>query len=525
MRRSIQTQRGAAAIYLALLLVPLFGMVFLAIEGSRYVQKKNRLADASEAAVMALSMADRTTTDAQGRQPSVYNRQLSDAYLNAYIRNIKEINDVTVVRTEGEEQLQGEEADYIQYQLATSTKHDSWLANTMVPSFDKQQDIVNRARAKSYPVNLQRNVDIVFVSDFSGSMNNSWDNQSKISVLKREIAKLSANLLSDEAKDQGFDHRLSFVPFNLRTQEQTNTKSYCVSQLIYKDNVTNAPTDYDDLDWYSWSAYPNACYDKYGSRYRCVSALDCSSSSFYCPVSYSDSQQNDAKTIQAIFDATEAETRVHRPKGTIRPYPDPLAFIDIEKSVSHLFEHKLGTEKSQHFNTSYKLFGNGICQSNFSSIKLTTSKSEFDQVQGMNATGGTAVFQGIMRGAQILAEGIPGPGASDEVQEEYHRRAKMLLILSDGTEDPYTQTFTKLVNAGMCGALRQRFADGELDLYIGVVGIDFKATDQDAFVQCVGEANILDASKPSQLEEVLETLIQRGARTDGISRLYYRHSG
>lgn len=506
MRRSIQTQRGAAAIYLALLLVPLFGMVFLAIEGSRYVQKKNRLADASEAAVMALSMADRTTTDAQGRQPSVYNRQLSDAYLNAYIRNIKEINDVTVVRTEGEEQLQGEEADYIQYQLATSTKHDSWLANTMVPSFDKQQDIVNRARAKSYPVNLQRNVDIVFVSDFSGSMNNSWDNQSKISVLKREIAKLSSNLLSDDAKDQGFDHRLSFVPFNMRTQETHRGNSYCVSQLIYKKNVANAPTDYHDINWYNWSAY------------SVDTVNNCAYHSYYCPSRYSSRQRNEAKTLQTVFAATSNETAYTH-------FPDPLAFIDIDKSVSHLFEHKMSTEPKQHFRTSYSLFTGGMCSSNFSSIKLTTSKSEFDRVQGMNATGGTAVFQGIMRGAQILAEGIPGPGASDEVQEEYHRRAKMLLILSDGTEDPYTQTFTKLVNAGMCGALRQRFADGELDLYIGVVGIDFKATDQDAFVQCVGEANILDASKPSQLEEVLETLIQRGARTDGISRLYYRHSG
>lgn len=85
-------QRGAAAIYLVLLLIPLFGMVFLALEGTRYIQKKNRLGDATEAASLAVSMANRNDKG--------YETQLAKDYISSYLRNIKEISQVIIERKE-----------------------------------------------------------------------------------------------------------------------------------------------------------------------------------------------------------------------------------------------------------------------------------------------------------------------------------------------------------------------------------------------------------------------------------------
>ena len=54
----LKKQRGAAAVWMGLLLVPIMGSVFWAVEGTRYVQETNRLRDAAEAAALAVTIAD-----------------------------------------------------------------------------------------------------------------------------------------------------------------------------------------------------------------------------------------------------------------------------------------------------------------------------------------------------------------------------------------------------------------------------------------------------------------------------------
>ena len=54
----LRKQRGAAAIWMGLLLVPILGAVIWAVEGTRYVQETNRLRDAAEASALAVTIAD-----------------------------------------------------------------------------------------------------------------------------------------------------------------------------------------------------------------------------------------------------------------------------------------------------------------------------------------------------------------------------------------------------------------------------------------------------------------------------------
>lgn len=163
-----------------------------------------------------------------------------------------------------------------------------------------------------------------------------------------------------------------------------------------------------------------------------------------------------------------------------------------------------------------RLFGGSICGSKakFETIGLSNQKPIIDD---MEASGGTSVYQGFIRGAQILASARPDKDNPDDL-EEYFERSQMLLILSDGQEDPYRNTFSRLVNAGLCTEIREHFKDHERPLYIGVIGISFDASGQTGFRDCADE--IIDVSNSEDLLEKIQELIQKGAATSGVSRLY-----
>ncbi|GAM73395.1 protein tadG [Vibrio ishigakensis] len=135
----------------------------------------------------------------------------------------------------------------------------------------------------------------------------------------------------------------------------------------------------------------------------------------------------------------------------------------------------------------------------------------------MKADGWTSVYQGLIRGAQMLADGRPDV-QDEEALEDYYERAQMLLILSDGQEDPFRSTFTDLVDAGLCTEIRDHFKDHERPLYIGVIGINFNASGQTGFRDCADE--IIDVSNSQDLLDKIQELIQKGAATSGVSRLY-----
>ena len=89
----------------------------------------------------------------------------------------------------------------------------------------------------------------------------------------------------------------------------------------------------------------------------------------------------------------------------------------------------------------------------------------------MWADGGTAAFQGILRGSQVLHDGDPNSSDQEE-QQVYNKKIKMLLILSDGQESPDNGILRGLVDRGMCDKAREEIPG----LYIGVIGIDFRAS-------------------------------------------------
>ncbi|MGV2987190.1 TadE/TadG family type IV pilus assembly protein [Vibrio sp. E150_011] len=515
---SLKRQNGVAAIWMGLSLVPIMGFTFWAVEGTRYVQEKSRLGDATEAAAIAVTMVDNQNTA----------EQLATSYVQAYVRDIKS-SQVSAVRKYQEADAASDILEYIQYTVGVTTTHDSWFSSTFIPSFDETQDLTGQSVAKKYPAYLgDNNIDIVFASDFSGSMNRRWGSNSsctswscKITDLKEAVTTISDKLLcSDIQFDRGLNqyvcmdddqseladkllNRIGIVPYNIRTREKNNNgRAFAVSQLRYKTDidVLDPEKAYEDVNWNKWRQYYS--YQIY----------NCSVDQDYCPNQTSGEHAQTKRIAKALG--------IYRNSYYYNTYHvDVEKYVDYQATVSEMLENKFPDNKSKYrvdSNLLYSGFGSSST-SQFTTIDLTNSATEVAAVNNMSANGSTASFQGILRGLQILADGNPNSDDEDE-QEAYDNKIKMLLILSDGQESPNNGILSGLVNGGLCDDARTLIPG----LYIGIIGIDFSSSNVKEFQKCVidPDEDIIDVSNLDELIEKIEELIRKGSKTSGTTKLY-----
>ncbi|MDW1889707.1 TadE/TadG family type IV pilus assembly protein [Vibrio sp. Vb1574] len=507
--RSLQQQKGVAAVWMGLLLVPIMGVTFWAVEGTRYVQESSRLRDSAEAAAMAVTIED---------QPGSA-RDLATKYVENYVRDIKSIN-LSAQRFYQAEDMTTDILEYIQYTVNARTTHDSWFASSFIPSFDKQQELAGRSLARKYPAYLgDNNIDIVFVSDFSGSMNDRWGPSwnKKIYDLKTAIAQISNKILckkirqdfvdgewKDVCDEPGEDttgdkllNRVGFVPFNVRTREiVAGNRANATSQLSYKNryNPYLSPYSYNDIDWDYWRTYSQD------------QVIYCAERQRYCPFPKWANSQYAKRIRDVIYSDRYAVADVYN-------------YVDLPTSVSTMFTDKSRLKPNFYGVSGTRLFNahGSSNSSQFYNIRLTNKLSDLSSIRSMQADGGTAAFQGILRGSQILHDGDP-KSSDEEAQQDYNKKIKMLLILSDGQESPNNGILKGLVDTKMCDKARTEIPG----LYIGVIGIDFRASQQSGFQDCVvnPSEDIIDVSNLDELIEKIEELIRKGSKTSGITKLY-----
>ncbi|MGR5117596.1 pilus assembly protein TadG-related protein [Vibrio astriarenae] len=489
---SYQKQHGVAAIWLGLSLIPIMGFTFWAVEGTRYVQESSRLRDATEAAAIAVTIQDIENSSVE----------LSQRYIESYVRDIKSIEMTTTRFFQEENEDEGED-EFIQYTVDSLTTHESWFQSSFIPSFDETQNIVGQSLARKYPAYLgDKNIDLVFVSDFSGSMQGS-----RIRRLKEAVKEIAKELLLEiESNDEDdFGNRLALVPYNLRTQYSEsgtscysgNSACYSDSQLRYKNAYENSQSDYgyEDIDWSKWSATYYSSLDSCAkNRKNCSNGMD------------KDIAHEQAKRVQHVMD-------MHR-SYRLLDIPDYIAY--------NLTLENMMVDKQYDFGFAFNLRNNNlystIAKGDFETIPLTDSYQNIARVEAMSPNGGTAVYQGLLRGIQILNEVQPSEDASEEEIESYENIIPMIIILSDGKEDPYPEIFQTLVNRGLCDIAREAIPN----LYIGVIGIDFSASAQSGFQDCVinRDEDIIDVSDLSELIDKIKELIRKGSRSNGVTKLY-----
>ncbi|MEZ9246034.1 TadE/TadG family type IV pilus assembly protein [Vibrio lentus] len=532
-------QQGVAVIWLALALVPVMGFTFLSVEGTRYIQTSARLNDSLEAAAIAVTIADY-------RDEGETNKLATD-YVKAYVRGAKGI-DITS-EWEHQEWIEATETpEHIQYRVAASTTHQSWFASQFIPSFDETQVITGQSVAKKYPMFLgDNNIDLMLVSDFSGSMNWRWgENNSctnsscKIEDLKTAVRELAETALCHKIKKgeclvkvkqangkyewetipDRLDNRIGIVPFNIRTREITSIngspQTVAASQLVYSDDVEASVSDddYDDVPWDYWR--------RYNQKYiiRCVTSPN------ECDPDHRHSlwwgwyeANEDIKRLRHVLVSAEDDW-----------YPDNPNYVNYESSVNRLLDNKVLNDSTYYQVEDVQLYsGYGSSDDNqFQNIELTNDLitllgQKFNGkdhnaygVYDMWASGSTAAFQGMLRGFQLLAAGKPETNDPDEV-EAYDNKLKMLFVLTDGQENPDNGILGNLVEADMCGKARELIPG----LFIGVIGIDFQASQESGYQDCVVDTeDIIDVTNLDQLKESIEELIRRGAKSNGVTQLY-----
>lgn len=221
--RFCRDRRGAFAISFVLMSGALLAIAAFAIEGPRYITERARLSDAMEQAALALTAEDNGAGAAR-------NYSLSSDYFRAYMRHDVAVFTPTVVVKGGSTAGRS----YVEYRVSGQTLQDSWFASSLFPSFDKQVTIGDNGAARKY----RSNIDVIFVTDFSNSMNEAFGSGSKLSELKRIIMKLSAELFQ-----YNIDNKIGFVPFDWGGQEG----GYCdlplvTNQQVPEDLLLNGPS-------------------------------------------------------------------------------------------------------------------------------------------------------------------------------------------------------------------------------------------------------------------------------------------
>lgn len=184
-RRFMHEQHGAYAVSCAMLFAFLFGMLSLALEGSRYITERARLSDAMEQAALALTAENNGVGHPR-------NATLAKYYFAAYMKHDKRVYE-PVVRVFTGFGTTGRRLEYVEYRVSGLTSQNSWLASSFFPSFPDQVDIGDNGAARKF----RSNIDVVFAADFTGSMDFLLPGGGKkIDELKRIILMLSGELFS-----------------------------------------------------------------------------------------------------------------------------------------------------------------------------------------------------------------------------------------------------------------------------------------------------------------------------------------
>ncbi|MGF1802977.1 pilus assembly protein TadG-related protein [Vibrio gigantis] len=238
MRHSLVKQSGHAAILFAICVPVLFGVFMLGSDGARALQTKARLEEAAEAAVLAVSAEDSS------------NHPLAQSYIDHYLYDMDSLLDIQVDKLscdeidECAEQAEQGGARYFEYRVAGKSQHQSWFPGQgVIVGFGDTFDVTGSSKARKFQSKI---VDITFVVDFSGSMNEEWSggSKSKIEDLKDILELVTDELGKFNDVTPGIKHRVSMTGYNRRTVNANNA-----GKLVVRDQrVISKMGEYDKDD-------------------------------------------------------------------------------------------------------------------------------------------------------------------------------------------------------------------------------------------------------------------------------------
>lgn len=191
----------------------LMGFVTLGVEGARYLALKGRFRDASEVAALAIS--------ARGSNDLSENQKLAETVVRSMISDMDNLK-VMVKRKDCLNSMDcgGSHDDrrFHQFEVSITSTHSRWFPDWTGDGmgFAEKTSLSMDATSRKH---YGSEVDVVFVADFSDSMNSGWDGEKKITRLKSVVKDVVKTLEADSDTLQE-KNTMGLVPFNNWTKEQ-----------------------------------------------------------------------------------------------------------------------------------------------------------------------------------------------------------------------------------------------------------------------------------------------------------------
>lgn len=468
-----RTQRGHAALLFALLIPVFWGFTTLAIDGSYAIQTKARLGDASEVAALALT--------AKNSLINSENEKLALKYVRAYVDDAEiTIKDVKRKECSSTDNNGCEGANrYAQYDLSVAAQRDSWIPNLNNIGFGDNYNVSHSATARKYQGD---SIDVVFVMDYSGSMDDTWQKKAKY----RHVADIINSVLKELKKYQSIQEvnsRVGLVPYSEYTSRPEN-QMICEQQTEVE---CNRICDENLIE----------CKDKCRGR-KCERK---------CENAYDDCKKNCKNT----------EVKKRRPLQFVDQlrYEGNNKTVDIESTIADVWVDKSNDPEAvcafERYEEDYEdrsyPFNNEGLTDNFDKIEK--------EIKRFEPEGWTAALQGIIKAAQMF-------DSLDNLAAGTSPNARQLLvILTDGVDKTGSNDkpldgklpLPKLVDAGMCTKIKEHLNskftldNRPVSFQMAMIGFDYDVSTNKAIAECVGVDNVYDAANPDELLDIILNLI------------------
>ncbi|PWI35229.1 hypothetical protein DI392_02890 [Vibrio albus] len=463
-------QKGHAAIIFVLVAPIMFSLFSIAIDGARMMQNEARLDDALEIASLALA-AENNPNDSTADESSeaykgwVRNKEIATAYITEYMQGMQGTVDPDITKSEVAPE-NDDDPRYFEYTVEASTTHETIFKDDN--TFGDSYDVKSTGAARKYQ---NQAIDIVFISDFSDTMNDDWTGgtQAKYLDLKDVIEDVTDYVSQYNGLKNLDDSTVGYVGFNSVTQQLADRSSItsdpaggCTDNPYITGDCTDNPYTVSGYDagWYAtyYVPEPGAQADlcQY-NQYINNSASDTVGAIFDVKTTC------DEKTIWAGDGASGSDKLFFDENGAY--------FYDIALTAGDATAPPGDTSRFNAFN---------------------------NQIAAFYPDWGTSSYEGLIRGAQIAADG--------------DNPRRLLIILSDGM-DNYPAITTSLVNAGMCTTITDTLdaqvtsKNYQVSSKIVLIGFDYDVSTNEALVNCVGTDNTYQAQNTGDILAIILKLI------------------
>lgn len=164
--------------------------------------------------------------------------------------------------------------------------------------------------------------------------------------------------------------------------------------------------------------------------------------------------------------------------------------VDYQETINTIWVEKSKKYCNERYDSGY-----------FYDISLTDNFSSFNyKVNDFYPKGGTASYQALIRGAQILRGG--------------KNSRRLLIVLSDGN-DSEKKVAENLVDRKMCSKIKMGLEsdrtedDRPIKARLAVIGFDYNPHENRALKDCVGEGNVYKAQNRDEiLNKILELITE-----------------